>query len=128
MQAIIKIFILSFILIFPFSYTLALKIDVPKQNLYMKIYGKYGTEWVKLFQDKKTWVCQNESFPYIELKENPIKNIDWKMFSNKKNKDNCRDFVAIYNNLSKTPKTYTGCKTDENISDFIKALYKSCRI
>ena len=106
----------------------AVKLDIPKENFLLSHHGKYGEQWVRVFQKDKRWVCQTESMPYFETADNPLSQLDWKDLKNHESKQtDCRDRIQMTDHLAKPFRSFEGCLSDSSVKMIVDSIDRHCR-
>jgi hypothetical protein len=104
-------------------------IKVPEQHFYLEIKSLHGSsEWFKVYQRGKEWICQTESNPFFKAKDNPLAHLDWNALSGQAAASDCKFKVHIRDSRTSPVRDVEGCvRKSEALHQLIEDLNSSCR-
>lgn len=100
-----------------------------KPNFTIMVKRKLDQSWYRLSQEKNTWICESNHFPFFEAKENPLSQLNWKELEkeSKERPKECRDLVAISDTLKGNKKTLVTCLTQKETEALYVRISDLCR-
>jgi hypothetical protein len=96
----------------------------PELILDVRLKLHHGAQWTQVYKSREGWHCATEHNPLFPLEGAPT---SFALFAGGKNHDpSCTDRFSASLQKNGKETLWTGCRSDEKIAAFLRALGREC--
>lgn len=115
----------TLLLLFLFS----LPAQAAKPSFAILVKRRFDRAFYKISPEGKVWVCESNHYPYFEAPENPLAKMNWDALvkESKSRPKNCRELMAIENDLEGKGKRIVTCLSQKETQALYVRVSRLCR-
>lgn len=118
---------MKLILFFSAVFSVTATAATPEFRVMVK--SKYDTNWIKVTQEGKKWICVTNNVPFFETDTNPLAKLDWKALEKESaaRPKKCTELVGFEGTVDGKEKIVVTCLQQPATARIYREISTLCR-